>query len=102
LLRIDLRGDPLVFLAGSLFVTQALDRRSSGTYYTPRSLAEEVVRHALDPVVYASGPAQTADRDAWRLRPPAELLELKVADVAMGSGAFLVGACRYLAARLKE
>jgi hypothetical protein len=97
LLRSDLRGDPLVFPAGALFVTQALDRRSSGTYYTPRSLAEEVVQHALDPVAYDPGPAQTADRDAWRLRPPVELLDLKVADIAMGSGAFLVGACRYLA-----
>jgi hypothetical protein len=102
LLRIDLRGDPLVFLAGSLFVTQALDRRSSGTYYTPRSLAEEVVQHALEPVVFSPGPAETADADAWRLRSPAELLDLKVADIAMGSGAFLVGACRYLAERLQE
>ena len=34
--------------------------------------------------------------------PPAELLDLKVADIAMGSGAFLVAACRYLAARLLE
>jgi len=100
LLRTDLRDDPLVFPAGALFVTQALDRRSSGTYYTPRSLAEEVVQHALDPVAYDPGPAQTADTDAWRLRPAAELLELKVADIAMGSGAFLVGACRYLAERL--
>jgi len=100
LLRTDLRGDPLVLPAGALFVTQALDRRSSGTYYTPRSLAEEVVQHALDPVAYEPGPAQTPDRDAWRLRPAAELLDLKIADIAMGSGAFLVGACRYLARRL--
>ncbi|MCP9490183.1 MAG: hypothetical protein MSC31_09950 [Solirubrobacteraceae bacterium MAG38_C4-C5] len=102
LLRTDLRGDPEVLLAGSLFVTQALDRCASGTYYTPRSLAEEVVQHALDPVAYAPGPAQEADPAAWRLRPAAELLDLKVADIAMGSGAFLVAACRYLAARLLE
>lgn len=102
LLRNDLRGDPTVLPAGSLFVTQALDRRSSGTYYTPRSLAEEVVRYTLEPVAFDPGPAQTADADRWRLRLPAELLDLKVADVAMGSGAFLVAACRYLAARLLE
>ena len=87
---------------GSLFVTQALDRRASGTYYTPRSLAEEVVQHALDPVAYAPGPAEERDPAHWRLRPAAELLDLKVADIAMGSGAFLVAACRYLAARLLE
>ncbi len=102
LLREDLRGDPLVFLAGSLFVTQALDRRSSGTYYTPRELAEEVVRHALDPVAYDPGPAQERDPAKWKLKPADDLLNLKVADIAMGSGAFLVAACRYLAARLLE
>ena len=102
LLREDLRGDPLVFLAGSLFVTQTLDRRTSGTYYTPRTLAEEVVHYALDPVVYDPGPAQERDPAKWKLKTAAELLELKVADIAMGSGAFLVAACRYLAARLLE
>ena len=65
LLREDLRGDPLVILPGSLFVTQALDRRASGTYYTPRELAEEVVRHALDPVAYDPGPAQEPDPAKW-------------------------------------
>jgi len=102
LLREDLRGDPLVLVAGSLFVTQALDRRASGTYYTPRQLAEEVVRHALDPVAFWPGPAQEHDPARWQLRPADELLELKVADIAMGSGAFLVAACRYLAARVLE
>jgi hypothetical protein len=102
LLRTDLRGDPLVFLPESLYVTQTLDRRSSGTYYTPRSLAEEVVAHALDPIAYAPGPAEEADPGRWRLRPADELLELRVADITMGSGAFLVAACRYLAARLLE
>jgi hypothetical protein len=102
LLRDDLRGDPLVLLAGSLFVTQALDRRASGTYYTPKQLAEEVVQHALDPVAYEPGPAQERDPAEWKLKSADELLDLKVADIAMGSGAFLVAACRYLAARLQE
>ncbi len=102
LVRLDLRGDPVVLLAGSLYVTQALDRRASGTYYTPRSLAEEVVQHALDPVAYEPGPAQEADPERWQLKPSAALLDLKIADIAMGSGAFLVAACRYLASRLQE
>ncbi len=102
LLRDDLRGDPLVFLAGSLFVTQALDRRASGTYYTPRQLAEEVVQHALDPIAYDPGPAQERNPANWKLKTADQLLDLKVADIAMGSGAFLVAACRYLAARLQE
>jgi len=102
LLRDDLRGDPLVFIAGALFVTQALDRRASGTYYTPRQLAEEVVQHALDPIAYDPGPAQERDPANWKLKTADQLLDLKVADIAMGSGAFLVAACRYLAARLQE
>ncbi len=102
LLRTDLRGDPLVFPAGSLYVTQAIDRRASGAYYTPRQLAEEVVQHALDPVVYDPGPVEEADASRWQLRSAQDLLDLKVADIAMGSGAFLVASCRYLAARLLE
>jgi hypothetical protein len=102
LLRRDLRGDPLVYLPGSAYVTKASERRSSGTYYTPRALAEEVVGHTLDPLVYEPGPAEGADPASWRLRPPAELLTLRVCDMAMGSGAFLVAACRYLADRLVE
>ena len=100
--RDDLRGYPRVFLPGSLYVTKTVERRSSGTYYTPRSLAEEVVQHALDPVAYCPGPADDPNPAKWELKPANELLALKVVDMAMGSGAFLVAACRYLAARILE
>ncbi len=102
LLRKDLRGLPQVYVSGSVYVTKAAERRTSGTYYTPRSLAEEMVRYALEPVVYYPGPTQGADPKDWKLIQPAELLKLKVCDMAMGSGAFLVAACRYLADRLVE
>lgn len=102
LLRRDLRGLPQVWLPGSVVMTQAGDRRSSGTYYTPKALAEEMVRHALEPLVHHPGPADGASPEDWKLRPAAELLDLRVCDMAMGSGAFLVAACRYLAARLLE
>ena len=45
---------------------------------------------------------QTADRSWWKLRPAEEILALQIADIAMGSGAFLVAACRYLAGKLLE
>jgi Eco57I restriction-modification methylase/MmeI, target recognition domain len=102
LLRRDLRGDPVVYLPDSIYVTKAAERRASGTYYTPRALAEEVVRHTLDPLAYRPGPAEGAEPAEWKLRPATELLSLKVCDMAMGSGAFLVAACRYLADRLVE
>jgi hypothetical protein len=63
-------------------------RRSSGTFYTPRSITEYLVRRTLAPLV--------------RGRPPEAILALHVLDPAMGSGAFLVAACRYLAAAYEE
>lgn len=102
LLRLDLRGLPVVIPTGGLYVTASPRRRLSGTHYTPRELAEQVVTGALEPLVYSPGPLETADRSSWKLRPSREILALKVADIAMGSGAFLVAACRYLAARVVE
>ncbi|GIJ29836.1 hypothetical protein Vqi01_49980 [Micromonospora qiuiae] len=100
--RPDLRDRPTVVLDGDLLVTETPSRRNAGAHYTPKSLAEEVVHHALEPLCYSPGPHQTADRDAWKLRGSDEILNLKVADIAAGSGAFLVAAARYLAARLVE
>jgi hypothetical protein len=102
ILRTDLRGLPMVFTRDSLYVTESRLRRNTGTHYTPRFLAEQVVEGALEPLVYSPGPLQTADRNAWVPRSSEEVLALKVADIAMGSGAFLVAACRYLAAKLVE
>jgi hypothetical protein len=101
-LRPNLRGLPTVFPAGTMYVTQTGAKRDSGTAYTTRELAEEVVRHALAPLVYSPGPADGADPADWKLRGVSELLDLKVCDPAVGSGAILVAACRYLGDRLVE
>ena len=58
-------------------------RKSSGTFYTPRAITGYLVRHTLQPLVEHA----TADG----------ILRLRVLDPAMGSGALLVAACRYLA-----
>jgi hypothetical protein len=58
------------------------ERKATGTFYTPRSLTEYVVRRTLHPLT----------RDAT----PEAILALRILDPAMGSGAFLVAACRYL------
>lgn len=101
-IRHDLRGIPLVIPAGGLVVVETPSRKNAGAHYTPRSLAEEVVLHALEPLVYEPGPLQTNDDNEWRLRSAAAILDLKVADIAAGSGAFLVAAARYLAERVVE
>ena len=58
-------------------------RKETGTFYTPQPIADYLVRRTLAPLV----------RDAT----PDRILQLRVVDPAMGSGAFLVAACRYLA-----
>lgn len=101
-IRRDLRGRPVVILPGGLVVTETPSRRNAGAHYTPKALAEEVVHHALEPLCYRPGPHQSADTDQWRRIGSTEILDLKVADIACGSGAFLVAAANYLAARLVE
>ena len=102
LIRRDLRGIPLVAPPGGLVVEETPSRRNAGAHYTPRSLAEEVVKYALEPLVYEPGPRQTNDEDAWVLKSSTAILDLKAADIAAGSGAFLVAAARFLAKRVTE
>jgi hypothetical protein len=57
-------------------------RKTTGTFYTPRAIADALVAETLEPLVEG----RTADA----------ILELRVLDPAMGSGAFLVAAGRFL------
>jgi type I restriction-modification system DNA methylase subunit len=102
IIRQDLRSHPFVVLPGGLLLKETPSRKNAGAHYTPKSLAEEVVLHALQPLCYSPGPHQTGDEAEWKLRPSEEILDLKVADIACGSGAFLVAAARYLADRVIE
>jgi hypothetical protein len=102
LIRLDLRGRPFVVLNGGLMVKETPSRKNAGAHYTPKSLAKEIVLHALEPLCYSPGPYQTADKNEWKLRSSDDLLSLKVADIACGSGAFLVSAASYLADRVVE
>ena len=95
LLRIDAWGDFIFYRANSFAVTLGADRRETGTHYTPKSLTESIVETTLEPVAYI-GPAEGKTREDWQLKASAELLELKICDPAMGSGAFLVQVCRWL------
>ncbi|WP_211163658.1 Eco57I restriction-modification methylase domain-containing protein [Azoarcus taiwanensis] len=101
MVRTDPWGYPLVYPAGAFIVTTGSDRRETGTHYTPKSLTEAIVAETLTPIAYV-GPTQGTPRADWALRSPADLLDLKICDPAMGSGAFLVQACRWLADRLVE
>ena len=101
LLRQDSFGLPVIVPDRGLYVTPGSQRRDTGTHYTPRSLTEMLVAATLEPHVYY-GPAEGLPREQWCLHDAGRLLSLKVCDMAMGSGAFLVQVCRYLADRLLE
>jgi hypothetical protein len=100
-LRTDPWGYPLIHHSGAFVVVGGGERRDSGTHYTPKSLTEQIVQEALTPIVYR-GPAEGTAREDWALKSSEELLDLKICDPAMGSGAFLVQSCRWLSERLVE
>jgi hypothetical protein len=58
-------------------------RKATGTFYTPQPIADYLVRRTLGPLVHDAAPER--------------ILQLRVVDPSMGSGAFLVAACRFLA-----
>lgn len=101
LLRRDTFDHPVMIITGNVYVTMGTDRRTSSTHYTPHSLTKPIVQHTLDPLVY-HGPAEGLPKEQWTLLPAERILSLQVCDMAMGSGAFLVQTCRYLAERLAE
>ena len=84
--------DKRIIPEGGLYLQPGEERRRSGSHYTPRSLTEPIVRTTFRPILEALGPRPT----------PTQLLDLKVCDPAMGSGAFLVEACRQLGDALVE
>ncbi|HWE99126.1 MAG TPA: DNA methyltransferase [Caulobacteraceae bacterium] len=90
---IDERASPArrIVQAGTAILQPTDERRRTGSHYTPRSLTEPIVRHALEPIFARLGPDAT----------PAQILDLKVCDPAVGSGAFLVEVCRQLGVRLE-
>lgn len=69
------------------------ERKLTGSYYTPSSLVNELIKSALEPVL--------AEAVAGRPDDPREaILDLKVLDPACGSGHFLLAAARRMAAEI--
>jgi hypothetical protein len=74
--------------AGRFFLRAGLGRKATGSYYTPHEFVRFLVRETLGPQIETRSPAGDPD--------PAALLALKIVDPAVGSGHFLVEACRFL------
>jgi hypothetical protein len=93
---IDQAATPDLVPRGAMVLQPSEERRRSGSHYTPRALTEPIVRTALAPIL-----ARLRGADGRPPRPE-RILDLKVLDPAMGSGAFLVEACRQLGDALVE
>ena len=93
---IDLAATPDLVARGAMVLQPSDERRRSGSHYTPRTLTEPIVRTTFRPILER---LRGANGKAPR---PEEILDLKVCDPAMGSGAFLVEVCRQLAEALME
>lgn len=92
---------------GRLYLTAGPSRRIQGAHFTGQVLTEPIVETTLGPLVYeqfepVAGPDGAAKWQGRGLKPPAAILALKVCDMTMGCGAFLVQADRYLADRLAD
>jgi hypothetical protein len=88
--RIERSATPHPLPEGAMVLQPSDERRRSGSHYTPRSLTEPIVRKTLEPILKRLGEQLT----------PEQILSLKIADIAVGSGAFLVEVCRQLAEEL--
>ncbi|MGO9465690.1 MAG: Eco57I restriction-modification methylase domain-containing protein [Isosphaeraceae bacterium] len=79
---------------GCFYLRVGLGRKASGSYYTPHSFVRFLVQETLGP--------QVEERSPQNDPKPLEILKLRVLDPAMGSGHFLVEACRFLGEKLYE
>ncbi|PSB48448.1 restriction endonuclease [Cyanosarcina cf. burmensis CCALA 770] len=83
------------------------DRKTTGSYYTPPQLVQQLIKTALEPVIEAKlqearqGEFPTPDS---QLPTPQEkaLLSLKIVDPACGSGHFLLAAARRIGKELAK
>jgi len=73
--------------SGRLVIQPGIERRRTSSHYTPRSLTAPIVRKTIEPLLRSMGEHPSSEK----------LLTLKICDPAMGSGAFLVETCRFLA-----
>lgn len=78
-----LECEPARTTASGVLTRTSTERKATGSFYTPRAMTEFVVRRTLHPLVEG--------------KTAADILSIRLVDPAMGSGAFLVAACHYLA-----
>ena len=91
-------GDTVEVHAGEVYLhNRSGARKSTGSYYTPAFAVEHLLDRALEPALdeHIERLDGMPDREAGR-----RFFEFRVADIAMGSGHFLVGAVDRIERRL--
>jgi hypothetical protein len=81
---------PKALAKGAITLNPGEERRRSGSHYTARELTRPLVGKAFEPHFNRLGEKPRA----------ADILTMTICDPAMGSGAFLVEACRQLSAKV--
>ncbi len=114
---IDRDATPDLVGCDDLILQPSEERRRSGSHYTPRSLTGPIVSDTLEPILERlrktadagqpplgtrASPPASDEPPAPAMPRPEQILDLKICDPAMGSGAFLVEACRQLGDALAE
>ena len=115
---IDRDATPDLVRRDDLILQPSEERRRSGSHYTPRSLTGPIVRDTLEPILdrlrteaahmgsvtpgNAGVPPASGESPTPPVPRPEQILDLCICDPAMGSGAFLVEACRQLGDALVE
>jgi len=78
-------------------IYQTTERKSTGSYYTPKALIDILIRTTLQPLVENRLKDKTRKDDKEN-----EILDLKVCDPACGGGTFLLAALDFLGKKLAE
>lgn len=76
------------------------DRKTTGSYYTPKELVAQLIKSALEPVIVARLAEVKGQGDDLRLAKEEVLLGLRVCDPACGSGHFLLAVARRIGKEL--
>ena len=96
--KIDVEASPWAFGFtgdGEQEKSKGSERKLTGSYYTPPSLVNELIKSALEPVMEKAVKDHPED-------PRGGLLKLKICDPACGSGHFLLAAARRMAAEISR